>query len=554
MEPGAAMEPGATVRPCPACGADVPGRHAICGACGVPVGDRAPADEVRRVVTVVQSDLKGSTALAERLDPETLREILGRYFDEMRAVFEGHGGTIEKIIGDAIVAVFGMPVAGEDDALRALEAAAESQRALAALNGALEATWGVRLTVRTGVATGEVVFGAVSSRAHVLTGEGIRLAAAMEVACPPFEVLVADPTRELVGEAARLERLEPVAMKGRSEPVGASRLVEVMPRALPWAGSGDARACSNCGEENPPEHRFCGICGLPLVFARARESRRTVTIVFADPRLVGLGATPPGHDAVRGAMTTAFEAMKTALERHGGTVEKFIGDAVVAIFGLPVRHEDDAVRAARAALELVVAIEAIGERLAREWGVRIEAHVGVNTGEVIAGDATLGQRLASGDAMNVAARLEQAAAPGETILGELTWRLARDFVEVEPIAPLALKGKAEPVPAFRLLAVRDAASERASSDAPFVGREGELTILASALDAALGSTGAAPQPGRRIVVGDAGVGKSRLVREFADRARSRARLLRGRCLSYGDGITFWPIGEVVREAAAIVPD
>ncbi|MFM2105567.1 MAG: hypothetical protein RL338_599, partial [Chloroflexota bacterium] len=544
-------DPDAT-RTCPSCAAATAARFRVCGACGTPLGGERPVAEVRRVVTVVQSDLKGSTALAERLDPETLREILGRYFDEMRAVFEGRGGTIEKIIGDAIVAVYGMPVARPDDPLRALEAAAESQATLAALNEQLEATWGIRLTVRTGVATGEVVFGDVSSSRHVLTGDTMRIGSAMEQACPPFDVLVADSTRELVEGRVAFERLDPVTPKGFTDAFGASRLLGILEPSAPAADDGDAsRACSNCGEENPPEHRFCGACAVPLVFVRVRESRKTVTIVFADPKPTTADGRPPSPEATRAVMSVYFDAMKAALERHGGTVEKFIGDAVMAVFGLPVRHEDDALRAARAALEMQDALGPLNERFEREWGLRLMNHIGVNTGEVIAGDATLGQRLVSGDAVNVAARLEQAAGPAEVIVGDLTRRLAGRLIDVEPIAPLALKGKSEPVPAFRLLGARDlAAAERLTSDAPFVGREAELGRLGAALAGSV-----AARAGRLlVVVGDAGVGKSRLIREFASRAGEQARVLRGRCLAYGDGITFWPLGEIVREAAEIHGD
>src|SRR5262245_43036788 len=190
---------------CRTCGAGSPCRYRRCGACGAPrETDRQPA-EIRRVATVVNSDLKGSTALGERLDPETLREVLTLYFDEMRAVFEAHGGTIEKIIGDAIVAVFGLPIRHDDDPLRAVEAAAESQRALAALNDALEARWGVRLVVRTGVATGEVVFGEASAGQHVLTGTTMAISSALEQNAPPLEVLVARSTYDLVRDMVTVE-------------------------------------------------------------------------------------------------------------------------------------------------------------------------------------------------------------------------------------------------------------------------------------------------------------------------------------------------------------
>ncbi|MEO8274433.1 MAG: AAA family ATPase, partial [Chloroflexota bacterium] len=175
---------------------------------------------------------------------------------------------------------------------------------------------------------------------------------------------------------------------------------------------------------------------------------------------------------------------------------------------------------------------------------------GVNSGEVIAGDASTAQRMVTGDAVNTAARLEQAAGSGEVVLGDLTYRLARDKIEVEFMAPLNLKGKAEPVPAYRLVSVGSNAPQEHGTTTPFVGREMEMGRLSSALLAAI--------EGRKAehitVVGDAGVGKSRLIREFAARAGQQARVVRGRCLPYGEGITFWPLGEVVREAAGITSD
>src|SRR6185503_12823062 len=162
--------------------------------CGSSLRADEAAGEVRREVTVVTSDLKGSTALGEQLDPEALREVLNRYFAEMRAVFESHGGTIEKIIGDAIVAVFGLPFRHEDDPLRGLEAAAESQRALLTLNDELDQGWGVRLTVRTGVATGEVTFGKAEGGQHVLLGGPVEVGTVMEQNAPSYEVLVHEST------------------------------------------------------------------------------------------------------------------------------------------------------------------------------------------------------------------------------------------------------------------------------------------------------------------------------------------------------------------------
>ena len=540
---------------CRTCGETNPEDARLCGMCGAALLQDEAAGEVRRVITLVTSDLKGSTALGERLDPEALREVLNRYFDVMRAVFESHGGTIEKIIGDAIVAVYGLPFRHDDDPLRALEAAAESQRALATLNDELESGYGVRLVVRTGIATGEVTFGAAEAGQHVLLGPAVDVSTAMEQNAPPLEVLVHESTRELVGDAAEFEELPPVSPKGSDELFQGYRLVSVRERSgeaeaiVPVALPG-MRICPGCGEQSPDRMRFCTICGASLSTTVARESRRTVTIVFAMPKVHSLTGEAPGPETMRDVMSTYFEGMRGALERHGGTVEKFIGDAVMAVFGLPVRHEDDAVRAIRAAADMQSALADLNPGFRAESGLELSNHIGVNSGEVIAGDASTAQRMVTGDAVNTAARLEQAAGGGEIVLGDLTYRLARDQIEVEFMAPLDLKGKAEPVPAYRLVRVGEQAAMEPSHGTPFVGREVEMGRLSGALDEAISSTAA-----RLItVVGDAGVGKSRLIREFATAASEQARLVRGRCLPYGDGITFWPLAEVVREAAGISSD
>ncbi|HKB27685.1 MAG TPA: adenylate/guanylate cyclase domain-containing protein, partial [Candidatus Limnocylindrales bacterium] len=365
-------------------------------------------------------------------------------------------------------------------------------------------------------------------------------------------------TYELVRDAVEVETVEPVTPKGAIDPVSAYRLISVEPR--PEAGHAAAdtaaaglRLCPACGEENPEDFRHCGTCGAVMATAGpVRESRKTVTLVFADPKPTTLDGSAPGAEALRDVMTRYFDAMKVHLEQHGGTVEKFIGDAVMAVFGLPIRHEDDAVRAVRAAADMQAALPALNEEFRATWGLELRNHIGVNTGEVIAGDASLGQRLVTGDAVNTAARLEQAAGPQEIILGDLTYRLARDQIEVEQIPPLTLKGKAEPVPAYKLISVRGPQAERASLTTPFVGRKDEMDRL----EMTLMEVEATRSCQLLTVIGDAGVGKSRLVREFADRAaaRERSQVLRGRCLPYGDGVTFWPISEIVRSAAGITDE
>jgi class 3 adenylate cyclase/tetratricopeptide (TPR) repeat protein len=506
--------------------------------------------EVRRVVTVVTSDLKGSTSLGEKLDPESLREVLTRYFDEMRHVLEAHGGTIEKIIGDAIVAVFGLPVARAEDPFRAVRAAEATQRSLTELNEQLDRTWGVRLTARTGVATGDVVVGEASLGQHVLTGPVLQLATAMEQNAPANEILVAESTFALVRDAIVVEAVEPFVPKGQATPVPAYRLTGIREGAGRDA-LGPDRICPACGATNVPDARACMTCGANLqVGSAARESRKTVTIVFADPKPITETGAPPTPEALRDVMSRYFESMRSVLEGHGGTVEKFIGDAVMAVFGLPNRHEDDALRAARAALDMQAALPPLNETFSVEWGITLRNHIGVNTGEVVAGDASLGQRLVTGDAVNVAARLEQAAAPLEVLIGELTYRLVRDAADVEPVEPLILKGKAEPVPAYRLLTVRTGEAAARRQDAPMVGRDEEFALLTRTLTEVIDARVA-----RSVtIIGDAGVGKTRLTSEFLARAGAVATVMRGRCLPYGDGITFWPMIEVVRSAVEIRDD
>ncbi len=539
---------------CPSCGEESEGRLRHCPQCGARLASGGRSEEIHHQATVITSDLKGSTALGEKLDPESLREVLTRYFDEMRAVFESHGGTIEKIIGDAIVAVFGIATRRDDNALRAVQAAAESMRVLATLNDQLQATWGVRLVTRTGVASGEVIVGEAIAGSHVLTGETMRIAGVMEQNAPPLDVLLAESTHRLVGGSVTAEPYGPVFAKGSSEPLPAFRLLSVLSSdALTTeagvAGDGAAQTCGVCGDANAPMNRFCVMCGTPLVRrAEFRESRKTVTIVFADPKPSALDGSVPSAEALGDVMSRYFAGMERALDRHGATVEKFIGDAVMAVFGLPTRHEDDALRAVRAAIEMQRALPALNEAFERDWGVRLGNHIGVNTGEVVAGDARLGQRLVTGDTVNVAARLEQAAGAGEILIGDLTYRLVRGAVTVEPMAPLTLKGKAEPVPAYRLTAVSDRSEgfER-RSDAPMVGREDEMAELREALAGAI----AGRDCRMTTVIGDAGVGKSRLVAEFLAESAAVATVIHGRCLPYGEGITFWPLREAVREASGV---
>jgi class 3 adenylate cyclase/tetratricopeptide (TPR) repeat protein len=310
------------------------------------------------------------------------------------------------------------------------------------------------------------------------------------------------------------------------------------------------QVCPNCGEENPDKFRLCGYCGAKLVPDDAPQAaRKLVTVVFCD--LAGsttLGETLDS-ESLRALMTRYFDEMRSVLESHGGVVEKYIGDAVMAVFGLPVVREDDALRAVTAAEGMRGALERLNDELEDGWGVRLTSRIGVNTGEVVSGDPTEGEHLVVGDAVNVAARLEQTAGGMEILIGPLTHRLTREAIEAEPVEPLELKGKAEPVPAYRLLGLaRSTGVARRST--PLVGRDAELRAL-------LHEHAQARSEGRcRLVtvLGDAGVGKSRLLAALDDSLEAGELLLRGRCLAYGRGITFWPLREAVRQAAAISDD
>jgi class 3 adenylate cyclase/tetratricopeptide (TPR) repeat protein len=301
--------------------------------------------------------------------------------------------------------------------------------------------------------------------------------------------------------------------------------------------------CRVCGFENPEGMRFCGNCGNPLEAAPRAEERKLVTVLFVD--VVGSTQTAVALDPerVHARMQRFFAIAQEEIERFGGTVEKFIGDAVAAVFGLPTVHEDDAERAARAAL-------AIRQRIAPEViaGMLPPVRMGINTGEIVANPRGLekGEFLMTGEAVNLAARLQQHAAPGQILVGDRTSGLLRGGAVLRPVPPLQVKGVDRPLAAWELDEI-GVPRERELGATPFVGREEELLLLESFL--------------RRIrrearghtvtILGPAGVGKTRLIREFRTRADG-VRILRGRALPYGTGVPFWSVGEAIREHCGIL--
>ncbi|WP_328512544.1 AAA family ATPase [Streptomyces sp. NBC_00376] len=308
--------------------------------------------------------------------------------------------------------------------------------------------------------------------------------------------------------------------------------------------------CTSCRHELPAAARFCPSCGTPCpspVAAAPEDERKLVTAVFCD--LVGSTALSGLLDpeTLRTVTLRYFAVMSERIEAHGGTPEKFIGDAVMAVFGVPVMREDDARRALAAALGMREALAELNTDLEATLGIRLDIRIGVNTGQVVASsDASTRQALISGETVNVAARLEQNAAAGEILIGPQTLEAAGPTVVVQETGPLRLKGKTDSVHAYRLIALgADDPELLRRFDVPFIGRAAELASLDEALDRTVRGAG----PGLVRLVGDAGIGKTRLAREWLTGLGGPERPVvgTGRCRSYGDHGTLASLADAVRE-------
>ncbi|HET7236922.1 MAG TPA: adenylate/guanylate cyclase domain-containing protein [Actinomycetota bacterium] len=310
------------------------------------------------------------------------------------------------------------------------------------------------------------------------------------------------------------------------------------------------RKCTVCGEENPEAARFCNACGERLEEGSPDRFRRTVTVLFSDVvDSTGLGERLD-PETLSHVLTDYFEGVRPVVERHGGTLAKFIGDAVMAVFGLTELHEDDALRAARAAVEMRETLTHLNVGFEQRYGVALATRTGINTG-LVAGKVLAPDRgLMVGDTSTTAARLQQTAKPGEILLSESTYKLVRGSVEAELLAPLQLKGKRDQTAAYLLVAAAEPSEVAPRPVGPLVGRQDALAQLQWALERTI------VEERCRIVsiVGAPGVGKSRLAHEFVLRFGEGATVLRGRCLPYGEGITFWPLTKMVKQAAGIHED
>jgi class 3 adenylate cyclase/tetratricopeptide (TPR) repeat protein len=313
----------------------------------------------------------------------------------------------------------------------------------------------------------------------------------------------------------------------------------------------DVRTCTACGQANPAEARFCLACGAALTADAGpslAEERRLVTAVFSD--IVGSTATAEQLDPedVHSRLSPYFSRVRAELEAVGGTVEKFIGDAVVAVFGAPTAHEDDSERAVRAALAIRTAIDELNDE--DPW-LDLSVRVGVCTGEalvVLDRDAHSGEGIASGDVMNTAARIQSGAPQNGVLVDDATYRATSHAIDYRPAEPLDAKGKVEPLQVWEAVGIHARPGRRQPSRTPFVGRTRELELLEHVWTGVQGSR----QRALISLLAAPGVGKSRLLGEFEGRSLAEASVHRGRCLPYGEGITYWPIGQIVRSAAGIL--
>jgi class 3 adenylate cyclase/tetratricopeptide (TPR) repeat protein len=312
--------------------------------------------------------------------------------------------------------------------------------------------------------------------------------------------------------------------------------------------------CTDCGTENPPQARFCLACGTALVeappAAPPSEERKVITAIFVD--LVGSTARSEQLDPedVKALVAPYHARVRAELERYGGTFEKFSGDAVLALFGSPKAHEDDPERAVRAGLAVRKAIAALNAE--DEW-LDLHIRIGIHTGEalvMLGARPSEGEWSAAGDVLNTAARIQSAAPTDGILVGDQTYLAAKDAFDFREAEPLQAKGKSEPVPVWEVTGERGGAAGRPQGELPFIGRQAELEELSAFCDAVLDER----HVGIATILGSAGIGKSRLLLELVHRLEERCDVHWGRCLSYGEGITYWPVEEIVKGAAGIHDD
>ena len=490
-----------------------------------------------QIVTVLKADISGSTALGEKLDPEELRSVLGSYFAALAREIHRRGGVVDKYIGDAVLAVFGVPETRDDDAERAVVCAVAMQEAIERENVALHQRYGVILACRIGIATGPVVAGAIAvdvQASDTVVGTPVALAESLESATPLGSVLVSPATRKAAAGAVRFGPREDAHPTGGGAAVAAYRVV-----GLRQATREVMNVAQGIGTS----------ASLQIMSERAyqlAEQRKVVTVLFADivsSEPLGSKLAPNELRAVFGAY---FGVLARSIQHYGGTIDKYIGDAVMAVFGAPVSHEDDGVRAIRAALEIQRSARSLNETLERSYGIGVSIRIGVNTGEVVAGLLS-GDVLAytvTGDAVNTAQRIESAAPLGGVLISESTKVLTRNAFFFGDAEAITVKGKSQTVPVYRVLGTERRATARGGPK--IVGRTVELARLYALYRESLSVRGTIVH-----VHGEAGVGKTRIISEFLSGLPEGTARVRARANSYDQSTPYALVAELVRRLFAI---
>jgi class 3 adenylate cyclase len=479
----------------------------------------------RRLVSVIYADLVGFTSRSHGADPAVIRAIQRPFHARVKQEVERRGGQVEKFIGDAVVAVFGAAAGDRNDPERAVRVALRIPELVAELN---EAQPGLDLAVRVGVNSDRVAVGDDGDGdVGVVTGDVVNVAGKLQGAAPPGGVAVCQTTYERTCARFRYTALDPVVLPGQVEAAPVWQ-----PAARRRRSSGqvyEVEAGTDPGEEV-----------------------RHVTVVFADLVDFSLRSHSADAEEMRTLLRPYFGAMKREVERFGGSVEKFLGDTIMAVFGAPVGRVDDAERAVRAALRLPEVVVELNEDDAfREVAVR----AAVNSGDVaVALGARLeaGESMVTGDAVNTAARLLGAAPVGTVVVGQGTFDETGEMVDYEPLPPLVAKGKPEPLAVFRAVGARDRGrlEDAVARQPEFVGRGQELSLLKGTFARVLYER----TPQLVVLTGPAGIGKTRLVGEFRAYTSERTELVewrRGQSLPYG-GAAFSAVGDLVKNAAAIL--
>ena len=478
-----------------------------------------------RLVSVLFADLVGFTSRSHGADPAEIRALQRPFHARVKHEVERRGGRVEKFIGDAVVAVFGAEDGDRNDTERAVRVALRIPELVAELN---EEQPGLDLAVRVGVNSDHVAVDRDDEAAvGAVTGDVVNVAGKLQGAAPPGGVAVCQTTYERTCARFRYASLAPVSLPGRVEPAPVWQPAPRRRRGAAWAGEVD---------EGPAPG----------------EEVREVTVLFADLLDFSLRSHSADPEEMRALLRPYFAAIRREVDRFGGTVEKFLGDAVMAVFGAPVARVDDAERAVRAALRIPQAIVELNEDDAfREVAVR----AAVNTGEVavaLGAQLEAGESMVTGDAVNTAARLMVAAPVGTVVVGEVTHERTRDAVEYEALPPIEAKGKPEPVPIFRALGARDRGrlDDATEREPDFVGRGPELALLKGCFARVLLER----SPQVVVLAGPAGIGKTRIAGELRISTGERTELVewrRGLSLPYG-GPAFSALGDLVKNAAAIL--